>query len=141
MKPLFELLYRNLMTSRGVDQSLRVLGLSLGHVWGDYFINILRVALTEGNRVDENLRDLITDMRKAQRHDQQERNKLLEIRIANFTPVLFLGLFLGINFKLNADSAYLYYVLDPDGRGMLLDALLLIFASFLMGVYLSMRRM
>ena len=80
-------------------------------------------------------------MRKAQRFDQLERNRLLEIRIANFTPILFLALFLFINFKVNTENAYLYYMVDPGGRNMILDALLLIFVSFLMGMYLSMRRM
>jgi len=141
MKPVFELLYRNLMTSRGVEASLRLFAMTLGHIWSEYFTNILRVALTEGNRVDESLRDLIADMRKAQRSDQAERNKLLEIRVANFTPILFLALFVGLNFKLNPDSAYSYYILDSNGRGMLLDALILIFVSFLMGIYLSMKRM
>ncbi|UJF32545.1 hypothetical protein [Paenibacillus hexagrammi] len=38
----------------------------------------------------ESLKELVSDMRKAQRSDQVERNKLLEIRIANFTPIFFL---------------------------------------------------
>ena len=59
-------------------------------------------------------------MRKAQRFDQMERNRLLEIRIANFTPILFLALFLFINFKVNTDNAYLYYMVDPGGRNMIL---------------------
>ncbi|MDR6884599.1 hypothetical protein [Bacillus sp. 3255] len=141
IKPVFEQLYRNLMTQRDTEESLRIFSLTLGHTWGDYFIGIVRVALAEGCYVGDSLKDLIAAMRKAQRFDQMERNRLLEIRIANFSPILFLGLFLFINFKVNADNAYLYYIVDPVGRNMLLDALLLIFVSFLMGIYLSMRRM
>ncbi|NOV04720.1 type II secretion system F family protein [Paenibacillus planticolens] len=141
IKPVFEQLYRNLMTQRDTEESLRIFSLTMGHTWGDYFIGILRVALTEGSYVGDSFKELIVDMRKAQRFDQLERNRLLEIRIANFTPILFLALFLFINFKVNADNAYLYYMVDPVGRNMLLDALLLIFVSFLMGIYLSMRRM
>ncbi|MBP1966863.1 type II secretion system F family protein [Paenibacillus aceris] len=141
IKPVFEQLYRNLMTQRDTEESLRIFSLTLGHTWGDYFIGIMRVALTEGSYVGDSFKELIVDMRKAQRSDQLERNRLLEIRIANFTPILFLALFLTINFKVNTDNAYLYYVVDPIGRNMLLDALLLIFVSFIMGIYLSMRRM
>lgn len=141
MRPVFEQLYRNLTTDRGMDYSLRIFALALGHVWAQYFVNIIRVALTEGNPVGDNLKDLITDMRKARLADQIERNRLLEIRIANFSPIVFLFVFLMINFKLNSQSAYLYYFVDPVGRSMILDALMIIFASFLMGVYLSMKRM
>ncbi|UKS26857.1 hypothetical protein LOZ80_36260 [Paenibacillus sp. HWE-109] len=141
IKPIFEQLYRNLMTQRGTEESLRLFSLTLGHAWADYFSGIMRVALIEGSFVGDSLKELVMDMRKAQRFDQMERNRLLEIRIANFTPILFLVLFLCINFKINPDNAYLYYVIDPVGRNMILDALLLIFVSFLMGIYLSMRRM
>jgi hypothetical protein len=141
IKPVFEQLYRNLVTQRNMEESLKIFSLTLGHVWADYFTGILRIALTEGNPIGDSLKELIVDMRKAQRFDQAERNRLLEIRIANFTPILFLALFLFINFKVNYANAYHYYVLDPGGRGLLLDALLLIFISFLMGIYLSLRRM
>lgn len=141
MKPVFEQLYRNLTTSRDAEDSLRVFSLSLGHMWADYFTNIVRVGLLEGNDLCDSLKDLITDMRKAQRSDQAERNRLLEIRLANFSSILFLLLFLFINFKINPENAYLYYIVDPAGRNMLLDGLLLIFASILMGIYLSIRRM
>ncbi|NQX60555.1 hypothetical protein [Paenibacillus qinlingensis] len=141
IKPVFEQLYRHLMTQRDTEESLRIFNLTLGHIWADYFTGIMRVALKEGSFVGDSLKELITDMRKAQRFDQMERNRLLEIRIANFTPIGFMVLFMWINFKVNADNAYLYYVIDPVGRNMILDALLLIFVSFLMGIYLSMRRM
>lgn len=141
IKPVFEQLYRHLMTQRNTEESLRIFSLTLGHIWADYFTGIMRVALKEGSFVGDSLKELITDMRKAQRFDQMERNRLLEIRIANFTPIGFMALFMWINFKVNADNAYLYYVIDPAGRNMILDALLLIFVSFMMGIYLSMRRM
>jgi hypothetical protein len=80
-------------------------------------------------------------MRKARRANQQERNKLLEIRLANFSPVLFLGLFVGINFHYTPENAYLYYIVDPKGRDLLLNAVVLIFISFVMGLWLSRRKM
>lgn len=141
MKPIFEQLHRNLSTSRDIESSLRLFSIGLGHLWAEYFANIIRIALTEGNDCCESLRELITDMRRAQRADQAERNRLLEIRIANFSSIAFLLLFVGLNFKINPENAYLYYVIDPEGRNMLLDAVLLIFASFMMGIYLSIRRM
>lgn len=140
MRPIFEQLYRNLTTHRGVEESLNLFTLSVGHRWADYLANMLRVALEEGADISDNLRELIADMRKAQLALRQERNRLLEIRIANFSPILFLGIFVGANIRLDSRMAYTYYVLDPVGRDMLLDALLLIFASFVMGVYLSLKR-
>lgn len=140
MRTIFEQLDRNLSAHRSVEESLQIFALSLGHRWGQYFVNILRASIQEGAKIDENLRELITDMRKAQISEKQERNRLLEIRIANFSPILFLIVFMGVNFKLDAQMAYTYYVLDPEGRDLLLDALLLIFLSFVMGVYLSFGR-
>lgn len=141
IKTVFDQLHRNLLTSREEEESLRLFTMTLGHVWADYFAGMFRVALLEGNDITENLRDLIEDMRRAQRADQAERNRLLEIRVANFTPILFLALFLFLNFKTNPTNAYTYYVLDAEGRNLILDALLLIGVSFLMGIYLSMKRM
>jgi len=141
MQSTFEQLYRNLSVRGDDEASLRIFAASLGHVWADYFINIVRVGLAEGHPVSENLKDLITDMRKARRANQQERNKLLEIRLANFSPVLFLALFVGINVHYNPENAYLYYVVDPQGRDLLLNAFALIFISFLMGLWLSRKKM
>lgn len=140
MRPIFEQLYRNLTTHRGVEESLQLFTLSVGHRWAEYLANMLRVALEEGTDISDNLRELIGDMRKNQLSVRQERNRLLEIRIANFTPILFLAIFVGANIRLDSQMAYTYYVLDPVGRDMLLDALLLIFASFVMGVYLSLKK-
>lgn len=141
IKPLFEQLDRNLSTHRGIEDSLHIFTLSLGHLWAEYFVNMLRVGLTEGVDLSDNLQELISDMRKAQRADQAERNRLLEIRLANFTPLVFLAVYMGINFKINYNQAYYYYFVDSDGKNMLLNALIYIFLSFLMGVYLSIKRM
>ncbi len=141
MRTIFAHLYHHLMIGRDKQEGLRIFSLSLGNVWGDHLASMLHMAIAEGMDISENLQELIEDMRRAQRANQLERNRLLEIRIANFTPILFLVLFLGINFKLNYSQSYYNYVLDPDGRNMLLNALLLIFASFLMGIFLSMKKM
>lgn len=137
----FEQLSRNLSVGEDEEMSVRRFCLAFGHAWADYFGNILRVALAEGNDVADNLKELISDMRKAQLANQRERHRLLEIRLANFTPALFLALFVIINFRMNYDASYQAYVLDPDGRSMLLNALALIFGSLIMGLYLSRRRM
>jgi hypothetical protein len=139
--PVFEQLYINLSVKGDDEASLRVFASAVGHVWADYFANLLRVALADGTPIADNLKELIGDMRRAARADQQERNRLLEIRLANFSPILFLALFIGINVRYNPDGAYRYYVLDPHGRDMLLNAAALIFASFLMGIWLSRRKM
>ncbi len=141
LQPVFEQLYLNLSVKGDDEASLRIFVAALGHLWGEYFANLLRVALAEGYSIESNLKALIGDMRQAQRADQIERNRLLEIRLANFSPVLFLALFLGINFHYNPAGSYAYYLVDPKGRDMLLNAAALIFASFLMGIYLSRRRM
>ncbi|MBW5449403.1 hypothetical protein GE107_25585 [Cohnella sp. CFH 77786] len=137
---VFDQLCRHLSVRGNDEESLRRFSLAFGHTWADYFGSILKVALTEGNNVADNLKELIGDMRKAQLANQQERHRMLEIRLANFTPVLFLALFLGINFRMNPESSYRFYVLDPTGRGMLLNALALLFGSLLMGLYLSRRK-
>lgn len=141
MQAVFEQLYRNLSVRGDDEASLRLMAASLGHVWADYFAQIVRVALAEGISVSESLRELLADMRKARRANEQERHRLLEIRVANFTPLLFLALFMGINIRYNRDNAMYYYLYDPQGRDMLLNALLLIFGSFLMGLWLSRKKM
>ncbi|MBB3112156.1 hypothetical protein FHS18_004234 [Paenibacillus phyllosphaerae] len=141
MQSVFEQLYRNLSVRGDDEASLRIFAASSGHIWADYFVNILRAGLAEGYPITDSLKELIHDMRRARRANQQERNKLLEIRIANFTPILFLGLFLFINFRYNRASSYLYYVVDPQGRELILNAVALIFVSFLMGLWLSRKKM
>lgn len=141
MQSVFEQLYRNLSVRGDDEASLRLLAASLGHLWADYFVNILRVALVEGVPISDSLKELLTDMRKARRAGEQERNRLLEIRVANFSPLLFLALFIGINLRYNKDNSYFYYVVDAQGRDMLLNAMMLIFASFLMGLWLSRKKM
>jgi len=141
VQAVFEQLYRNLSVKGDDEGSLRRFSLSFGSMWAEYFSNILKVALEEGNNVSDNLKELISDMRKAQLANQVERHKLLEIRMANYTPVLFLGLFMGVNFRLNPAGSYQYYILDPGGRGMLLNAVVLLFGSFMMGLYLSRKKL
>lgn len=138
---VFEQLYRNLSVNRDDEGSIRRFALSFGHVWADYFANILKVSLEEGNDISANLKELIADMRKSQMDNHAERHRLLEIRLANFSPILFLALFLGINFRLNPEASYRYYVTDPSGRAMLLNAVVLLFLSFLMGLILSRRKL
>jgi hypothetical protein len=141
MKGVFEQLYMGLMVRKDTETCLRVFAMTLGNQWADHYVSILRFGLVEGVDLSLSLKELISDMRKAQRVDQAERNRLLEIRIANFSPIVFLIVFLVINFKMDADNAYAYYVVSEVGRDMLLDSIILIGASFLMGIYLSMRRM
>ncbi|GAB2671039.1 type II secretion system F family protein [Paenibacillus thermoaerophilus] len=141
LQPVFEQLVLNMTAGRTVEDSLRIFELAVGHQWGTHFAGILRVGFEEGISVSDALRDLIADMRRAQKADQAERNRLLEIRIANYTPGLFLALFVGLNFKLNPEASYRFYVADPEGRDLILNSVLLVFASFGMGVALSRRRM
>jgi Flp pilus assembly protein TadB len=138
---VFDQLCRDLSVNGDDEESIRHFALAFGHMWADYFGSILKVALSEGNNVALNLKELIDDMRKAQLTNQQERHRLLEIRLANFTPVLFLALFLGINFRMNPEGSHRYYIVDPGGRSMLLNALALLFGSLLMGLYLSRKKM
>lgn len=141
IQSVFEQLHRNLSVRDNDEESLRRFTLSVGHHWAEYFAGILRVALAEGNPIAGNLRELIADMRKSQLADQQDRYRLLEIRLANFATGLFLVLFLAINFRLNPDASRQFYLLDPGGREVLLNAVLLLFGSLLMGLYLSRRKM
>src|SRR5690606_31384566 len=89
----FEWLFRHLSTNRPVADALLIVAFSLGHVWRQHFTNLLRVGLTEGVDLSASLQDLITDMRQAQAADQAARNRLLEIRIANFSPPVFFIVF------------------------------------------------
>lgn len=141
VQAVFAQLYRHLAVSENHEDSIRRFAMAFGHEWADYFGSILKIALAEGHNVALNLKALIDDMRKAQLANQQERHRLLEIRLANFTPMLFLALFVGINFRMNPEASYQAYMQDPTGRGMLLNAMALIFGSLLMGLYLSRRKM
>lgn len=136
----FEQLHGDLMVHRNREDSLRIFATSLGGRWAEQMVAMLRYGIEDGADLSDGLRELIADMRRALLNDQAERNRLLEIRIANFSPMLFLVVFLFVNFRLNYEQAYQYYVLSETGKNMLLDALLLIGASFGMGLYLSMRR-
>ncbi|MFD2115674.1 type II secretion system F family protein [Paenibacillus yanchengensis] len=141
MQSVYEQLYRNLSIRNDDETSLRLFASSLGHLWADHFVTILQVAMQEGVVVTESLQQLLVDMRKARRANELERNRLLEIRIANFSPVLFLIVFIGVNFYYNRANAYYYYLLDAQGRDTLLNALILIFLSFIMGLWLSRKKL
>lgn len=141
IQAIFEQLYRNLSVKGNDEESLAIFSASMGHVWGDYFVNLLQASLVDGYPIASNLKELVTDMRRARRTNQQERNRLLEIRLANFSPPLFLVLFIGINMRYNPENSYYYYVIDPQGRDMLLNAFALMFGSFAMGLYLSRKQM
>lgn len=138
---VFDQLFRHLSIRSEDESSIRRFTLSFGHVWADYFGSILKVSLEEGNDISGNLKELIADMRKSQMDNQAERYRLLEIRIANFTPIVFLAVFLGINFHMNPEASHQYYIVDPGGRSMLLNAVVLLFVSFIMGLVLSRRKL
>jgi len=140
IEPIFRQLYAGLMMHQNRDDCLRVFMHALGGRWSEHLAGMLRYAAQDGTDISDGLRELIADMRQAIRIDHADRNKLLEIRIANFSPVLFLAVFLAVNFRMDAEQAHHYYVVSEIGRNMLLDALMLIGASFAMGIYLSIRR-
>jgi len=141
MGMIFEQLHRNLSVHGDDEESLTIFKHALGHIWADYFAQMLQVAIQEGVSISVSLRELIKDMRGARRANEQERHRLLEIRIANFTPIVFLALFLSINVYVNKEQALYYYVSDAGGREMILNALTMVFLSFLMGIYLSRRKL
>lgn len=141
LRTVFDQLVKDLMTGKDTQEALDLFSYSIGNEWAKHFAMMLQMSLKEGVDIREHVKSFIQDMRRAHKHALQERNRLLEIRIANFTPILFLALFIGINFYLDSNQAYRYYVVDPDGRKMILGALWLIFASFIMGIYLSVKRM
>lgn len=141
MKRVFEQLYRNLSVLEKDEESLQLFAHALGHIWADYFVQMLNVAMSEGVSISGSLRELIGDMRAARRSNEQERHRLLEIRIANFTPILFLALFMGINFYYNREQSVYYYFHDAGGRELLLHMTVMIFLSFLMGLYLSRKKL
>lgn len=141
VKTSFQQLNRNLTAGRDTEDALRIFRLEHGHVWADYYVNMLRMAIQDGVDIAPNLKELVEDMRRAQMYDQKARNRLLEIRLASFSPALFLILFMTVNFKLNYDNSLRFYFHTDEGRNMLLNAILLLFGSFIMGIYLSMKRM
>lgn len=140
MQAIFEQLYAGLMVQRETEQCLRIFAYALGSRWADHFAAMLRFALEDGADLTIGMRELITDMRRAMRSDHAERNRLLEIRIANFSPLVFLAAFIAVNYKIDPEQTYRYYMVSAEGKDMLLDALVLIGASFVMGLYLSMRK-
>jgi Flp pilus assembly protein TadB len=140
IKPSFQQLQRNLSAGREPEDALRIFELEHGHIWAHYFTNLMRLALQEGLNMASGLKELIDDMRRAQLFDQRARNRLLEIRLASFSPAFFLALFMGVNLKLNYENSVRFYFYSAEGKNMLLNAVVLMFGSLLLGIYLSIRR-
>lgn len=137
---VFGRLHAGLAVQLDPADSLRLFAVSFASRWADLFAGLLHSALADGTDIKEGLRSLISDMRRAARNDQLERNRLLEIRLANFSPLLFLAVFLVVNFHIDPDLAWRYYVQSDAGREMLLDTVVLIGLSFVMGIYLSLQK-
>lgn len=137
---VFERLHAGLTVHWDQEDALRLFAASFSSRWADLFAALLRTALDNGTDIGDGLRELVADMRRAARSDQAERNRLLEIRLANFSPLLFLAVFLAVNFRMDPDMARRYYFLTDTGKEMLLDAFVLIGLSFVMGIYLSLRK-
>jgi Flp pilus assembly protein TadB len=137
---VFERLNAELTVGRNPSDSLRLFAASFASRWADLFTSLIGTALDDGTDIAEGLRELIADMRRARRNDQAERNRLLEIRMASFSPLLFLAVFLAVNFRMDPDMARRHYLLSDTGKEMLLDAFVLIALSFMMGVWLSLRK-
>ena len=137
----FTQLHRNLTLYPDIEYSLAIFTHSTGHRWANYFSQLLLVALNEGVSIKGGLKSLINDMRKARKLNEVQRHRLLEIRIANFTPFLFLAFFIAINFSVNYESSIKAYFYDEVGRKMLLYCFVLITLSFMMGIHLSRKRM
>lgn len=140
VKPSFQQLHRNLSAGREPEDALRIFEMEHGHIWANYFANLLRLALNEGLHIGPGLKELIQDMRRAQLFDQRARNRLLEIRLASFSPAFFLALFMGVNLKLNYENSIRFYFYSTEGKNMLLNAVVLMFGALLLGIYLSIKR-
>src|SRR5690606_32857856 len=102
---IFEQLHRNLSVHGDDEASLSIFKHALGHIWADYFAQMLLVALQEGVTIWSSLRELIKDMRGARKANEQERHRLLEIRIANGSTLAFLLLFRLISIRVNKEQA------------------------------------
>ena len=141
MQQNFTQLHRNLTVYPDIEYSLTIFNHATGHRWARYFTQVLMIALNEGISIKGGLKDLIDDMRHARKANELERHRLLEIRIANFTPLLFLCFFIGLNLWVNTEQTIQAYVYDESGRKMILNAIALIIVSLFMGIHLSRKRM
>jgi hypothetical protein len=108
--------------------------------WGHTFVQFLDVGLTEGAVLDDALQGFLVDLREAQKAAIEDRNRLLEIRLANFSPALIVLLFIGVNLYFNHDAAVKSYFYDLHGRQLLLQSGLLITSSFAMGIWISLQK-
>ena len=128
------------MVNKDTEGCLRVFALTLGNRWANHYVSILRFGLTEGVDLSLNLQELIGDYEKGTSYGSGRRNRLVGNSYFNFSPIVFLIVVLGHQYR-RMRTAYAYYEVSAVGRDMLLDWIILIGASFLMGIYLSMRRM
>jgi hypothetical protein len=124
----------------GDDRAIHTFAQAISHEWGYTFTHLLEVSMAEGIVLDHVLQEFICDLRDTQKSALEDKTRLLEIRIANFSPPFFLALFIGINLHFNYEGAIQAYIFDLHGRILLLQAFLLMVASFVMGVWLSIQR-
>lgn len=138
IQPLFRVLNDQLLF--GNKAALQQFASTLHHEWGYTFAHLLEIGFDEGAHLDEALQAFIRDLRDAQASAWADRNRLLEIRIANFSPPIVVGLFIGINFYFNPAMASKAYFYDLHGRVLLMQAVVLMILSFGMGIWISLRR-
>lgn len=138
IRPLFRELNEQLIF--GNMSALQHFARTFNHEWGYTFAHFLELGMDEGARLDEGLQQFIQDLRDAQASAWLDRNRLLEIRIANFSPPLVLALFISVNYYFNPVAANHAYFQDMHGRMLLMQAVVLMVLSCLMGIWLSMRR-
>jgi Flp pilus assembly protein TadB len=138
IRPLFQELNEQLIF--GNKAALQQFASALHHEWGYTLTNLLAIGLEEGANLDEALQTFIRDLREAQASAWADRNRLLEIRFANFSPPLIVGLFIGVNFYMNPVAANQAYFHDLHGRILLMQSVILMVLSFAMGIWLSIRR-
>ena len=124
----------------GDERALHTFAKAISHEWGYTFTHLLEVSMAEGIVLDHVLKEFIDDLRDAQKAALEDKTRLFEIRIANFSPPFFLALFIGLNLHFNFEAAIQAYFYDLHGRILLLQAFLLMVASFVMGVWLSVHR-
>jgi hypothetical protein len=124
----------------GDERALHTFAKAISHEWGYTFTHLLEVAMQEGVLLDEVLQTFIIDLRESRKAALADKTRLIEIRMANFSPPIFLALFIGINLHFNYQGTMQAYFYDLHGRVLLLQAFLLMVASFVMGIWLSIQK-
>lgn len=138
IRPLFRELNDQLIF--GNKAALQQFASTLQHEWGYTFAHLVGIGMEEGANLDEALQAFIRDLRDAQASAWADRNRLLEIRLANFSLPLVVALFLGVNFYFNPAVASQAYFQDLHGRALIMQSVILMVLSFGMGIWLSIRR-